>query len=120
MTGQADVPIAIEAIKSGAVDFIEKPYNAEAMLGAVRFALIGGATDARDARRLETQEKLAGLSAYERQVLEALLNGRPNKSIASDLGLNGHIIEVHRANVMTKMQATSLAHLVRIVLLAGH
>jgi two-component system response regulator FixJ len=120
MTGQADVPIAIEAIKSGAVDFIEKPYNAEAMLGAVRFVLSGGATDARDARRLETQEKLAGLSAYERRILEALLNGRPNKSIASDLDLNGHIIEVHRANVMTKMQATSLAHLVRMVLLAGH
>lgn len=119
MTGQADVPIAIEAIKSGAVDFIEKPYDAEAMLGAVRFALSGEASDARDAQRLETQQKLATLSAHERRVLEALVNGRPNKSIASDLGLNGHIIEVHRASVMTKMQATSLSHLVRIVLLAA-
>ena len=71
-------------------------------------------------RRLETQEKLAGLSAHERQVLEALVDGRPNKSIAYDLGLNGHTIEVHRANVMTKMQATSLSHLVRMVLLAAH
>jgi two-component system response regulator FixJ len=119
MTGQADVPIAIEAIKSGAVDFIEKPYDAEVMLGAVRFALGGEASDARDAQRLDTQQKLATLSAHERRVLEALVNGRPNKSIASDLGLNGHIIEVHRASVMTKMQATSLSHLVRIVLLAA-
>ena len=119
MTGLADVPIAIEAIKLGAVDFIEKPYDAEAMLGAVRFALSGEASDARDAQTLETRQKLATLSAHERQVLEALVDGRPNKSIADDLGLNGHTIEVYRAGVMTKMQATSLSHLVRMMLLAA-
>jgi two-component system, LuxR family, response regulator FixJ len=119
MTGQADVPVAIEAIKSGAADFIEKPYPAEVMLSAVRFALGGQANDARDAQRLETQQKLAFLSAHERQILDALVDGRSNKSIANDLGLNGHAIEVHRASVMTKMQATSLSHLVRMMLLAA-
>ena len=118
MTGQADVPIAIEAIKSGATDFIEKPYDAEAMLGAVRFALSGQASDARDARSLETRQKLATLSTHERQVLDALIDGRANKSIAYDLGLKGRTVEAHRASVMTKMQATSLSHLVRMMLVA--
>jgi two-component system, LuxR family, response regulator FixJ len=117
MTGQADVPVAIEAIKLGAMDFIEKPYDADVLLGAVRFALSGQTCDARAAQRLETQQKLAALSAAERQVLAALVEGRSNKSIAYDLGLNGHTIEVHRASVMTKMQATSLSHLVRMMLL---
>jgi two-component system response regulator FixJ len=118
MTGQADVPIAIEAIRSGAVNFIEKPYDSDTMIGAIRFALGGQTNDARDAQRLETQQKLATLSVHERQVLEALVEGRPNKAIADALGLNAHTVEVHRASVMTKMQATSLSHLVRMMLLA--
>ena len=88
------------------------------MIGAVRLALGGQTSEARDAQRLETQQKLATLSIHERQVLEALVEGRPNKAIAHALGLNGHAIEVHRASVMTKMQATSLSHLVRMMLLA--
>jgi two-component system, LuxR family, response regulator FixJ len=119
MTGQADVPVAVEAIKSGAVDFIEKPYDADVLLGAVRTAIGGQAGDASNAQRMETQRRLAALSPQERQVVEALVEGRANKTIAYDLGLNAHTIEVHRASVMTKMQATSLSHLVRMVLLVA-
>ena len=75
MTGRADVPVAIEAIKSGAIDFIEKPYDAEVLLGAVRFALGGQATGARDVQRTEIQQKLAALSREEQQVLDALVRG---------------------------------------------
>jgi two-component system response regulator FixJ len=117
ITGQADVPVAIEAIKGGAVDFIEKPYDAETLLDAVRFAVGGQAEDARDARRAEIQQKLAALSPDERQVLTAL-GGRGNNSIANDLDSSVRAVEVHRANVMTKMQARSLSHLVRMTLLA--
>jgi len=119
ITGEADVPIAIEAIKVGAVDFIEKPYDADVLLGAVKFALGGPANDARRARRIEIERKLASLSVPERQVLEALADGRANNSIARDLGLSVRIVEVHRANVMMTMQATSLSHLVRMMLLTG-
>jgi len=119
ITGQADVPVAIEAIKTGAVDFIEKPYDAEALLGAVRFALSGHANDARDAQRTEIQQKLATLSPSERLVQEALVEGRSNNSIADDLDSSVRTVEVHRANVMTKMQARSLSHLVRMTLLAA-
>ncbi len=76
------------------------------------------ASDGRDAQRIEIQQKLATLTPHERKVLEALVDGRPYKSIAHELGLNVHIVEVHRANVMAKMQATSLSHLVRMTLLA--
>jgi two-component system response regulator FixJ len=119
ITGQADVPVAIEAIKNGAVDFIEKPYDSDALLGAVKIALGGHADDARDAQRTELQQKLATLSPSERQVLQGLVDGRSNNSIANDLGSNLRTVEVHRANMMTKMQARSLSHLVRIMLLAA-
>jgi two-component system, LuxR family, response regulator FixJ len=119
MTGQADVPVAIQAIKSGAVDFIEKPYDADVLLGVVKAALGGQAGDDGNAQKSETQRRLAALSPQERNVVEALVEGRVNKTIAYDLGLNAHTIEVHRASVMTKMQATSLSHLVRMVLLAA-
>jgi two-component system response regulator FixJ len=119
ITGQTDVPVAIEAIKLGAVDFIEKPYDAEVLLGAVRFALSGQTGDGRDAQRAGIQQRLAALSRQERQVLQSLVDGRLNSSIAHDLGLNVRLVEVHRANVMAKMQATSLAHLVRMMLLVA-
>jgi two-component system response regulator FixJ len=118
ITGQADVPVAIEAIKGGAVDFIEKPYDAETLLDAVSLAVGGQADGARDARRVELQQKLAALSPDERQVLTALVGGRSNSSIANDLDSSVRTVEVHRANVMTKMQARSLSHLVRMTLLA--
>jgi two-component system response regulator FixJ len=119
VTGRADVPVAIEAIKLGAVDFIEKPYDAEVLLGAVRFALSGQASEGRDAQRAEIQQKLAALSPQERQVLQPLVDGRLNSAIAHDLGLNARVVEVHRANMMAKMQATSLSHLVRMMLLVA-
>jgi two-component system response regulator FixJ len=119
ITGEADVPVAIEAIKLGAVDFIEKPYDAEVLLGAVRFALSGQANDGRDAQRAGIQQRLAALSPQERQVLRSLVDGRLTSAIAHDLGLNVHVVEVQRANVMAKMQAPSLSHLVRMMLLVA-
>jgi two-component system response regulator FixJ len=119
ITGHADVPVAIEAIKFGAVDFIEKPYAAEVLLGAVRLALSGQAKNARYAQRTEIQQKRAVLSPLERQVLEALIDGRPSNLIAHDLGLNVRAVEALCANIMTKMQATSLSHLVRMIQLAA-
>ena len=119
VTGRADVPVAIEAIKLGAVDFIEKPYDAEVLLGAVRFALSGQASEGRDAQRAEIQQRLAALSPQERQVLQSLVDGRLNSAIAHDLGLKARVVEVHRANMMAKMQATSLSHLVRMMLLVA-
>jgi two-component system response regulator FixJ len=119
ITGEADVPVAIEAIKLGAVDFIEKPYDAEVLLGAVRFALSGQANDGRDAQRAGIQQRLAALSPQERQVLRSLVDGRLTSAIAHDLGLNVRVVEVQRANVMAKMQAPSLSHLVRMMLLVA-
>jgi two-component system, LuxR family, response regulator FixJ len=120
ITGHGDVPLAVEAMKLGAVDFIEKPYDAEALLGAVRFALTAQATNVkRDTERAELQERLATLSARERQVLDGLVAGQPNKIIAYDLGISPRTVEIYRANVMMKMQAKNLSHLVRMALLIG-
>jgi two-component system, LuxR family, response regulator FixJ len=119
ITGQADVPVAVEAIKTGAVDFIEKPYDAEALLGAVRLALGGPADGARKQQRAAIAQRLEMLSPEERRVLEALVDGRSNSAIAHDLGCSVRAIEVHRANVMTKLEARSLSHLVRMMLLVG-
>lgn len=118
ITGQADVPVAVEAIKLGAVNFIEKPYDAEVLLGAVRFALSRQANDGR-AQGAELQQRLATLSPQEWQVLRPLVDGRLNSAIAHDLGFDLRVVEVHRANVMAKMQATSLSHLVRMMLLVA-
>jgi two-component system response regulator FixJ len=83
------------------------------------FALSGQTGDGRDAQRAGIQQRLAALSRQERQVLQSLVDGRLNSSIAHDLGLNVRLVKVHRANVMAKMQATSLAHLVRMMLLVA-
>ena len=120
ITGQADVPVAIEALKLGATDFIEKPYEAEVLLGAVRSALGGQEIGTRDAQKASLQQKLATLTATEQQVLQGLVEGQPNKTIAYDLGLNSHTIELHRASVMTKMQSASLSQLVRMMLLSAN
>jgi two-component system response regulator FixJ len=117
MTGHADVPMAVEAMKSGAVDFIEKPFSDETLLAAVRTAF--------DSRRAGAQgnsahvrARLVSLTPRERQVLDGLLAGHANKTIAFDLGLSPRTVEVHRANVMTKMGASSLSDLVRMTLRA--
>ena len=119
ITGHGDIALAVEAMKLGAVDFIEKPFADEVLLAAVRAALEQRATSEEvDAERAAVAERLATLSARERQVLEGLVSGNPNKTIAYDLGISPRTVEVYRANLMTKMQATSLSDLVRMALLA--
>jgi two-component system response regulator FixJ len=117
MTGHGDVPVAVQALKAGAADFIEKPFDDEALLAAVRAALEAG-------RRLRVREaevegiagRLAGLTPRERQVLDRLVAGMPNKTIAHELGASPRTVEVHRARVMEKMGARSLSELVRMAL----
>jgi two-component system response regulator FixJ len=118
MTGHADVPLAVEAMKAGAIDFIEKPFDDELLLSAVRTALHHyNQAGQRDAEVVRVLEKVASLSARERQVLDGLVAGHPNKTIAYDLKLSPRTVEIHRANVMTKMGASSLSDLVRMALL---
>jgi two-component system response regulator FixJ len=120
MTGHGDVALAVEAMKLGAVDFIEKPFADEVLLGAVRSAIERRTSNAEvEAERAAVAARLATLSARERQVLDGLISGNPNKTIAFDLGISPRTVEVYRANLMTKMQAGSLSDLVRMALLAG-
>lgn len=120
MTGHADVPLAVEAMKAGVFDFVEKPFDDEVLLKAIAAALDQSAERARDASHAsEYAHLIATLSPREREVLDALVAGRANKVIASDLGISARTVEVYRANVMTKMQAGSLPELVRRVLLSG-
>jgi len=124
ITGHADVPLAVEAMKAGVVDFIEKPFENQRLLGAVRAALArprSGLTlpaAQSDKERQEVAERIADLSGRERQVLEGIVAGHANKVIAYDLGISPRTVEVYRANVMTKMRARSLSELVRMALLA--
>ena len=120
ITGHGDVPLAVEAMKVGAVDFFEKPFDDDALLAAVRAALNRqrGAAE-RQAEKAELMERFATLSTRERQVLEGLVKGNPNKTIAFDLGISPRTVEIYRANVMTKMQAASLSELVRMAIVAG-
>jgi two-component system response regulator FixJ len=120
ITGHGDVPLAVEAMKHGAADFLEKPFDDEAMLAAIREALHRRTAHGRqDAERSEVHEKLATLSTRERQVLDGLVAGLPNKSIAYDLKISPRTVEIYRANTMTKMGARSLSELVRMALIAG-
>ena len=120
ITGHGDVPLAVEAMKLGATDFIEKPFDDERLLGAIRSALdrqIG--EDAIQARATEVRSRIESLSERERQVLDGLFAGKANKAIAYELGISARTVEVYRANVMGKMRAGSLSDLVRMTLLAG-
>ncbi|BAF90653.1 transcriptional regulatory protein fixJ [Azorhizobium caulinodans ORS 571] len=120
MTGHGDVPLAVEAMKLGAADFLEKPFDDAAIIAAVRASLGRSAEQGRqEDARSEVGKRIAGLSQRERQVLECLVNGLANKTIAYDLGISPRTVEVYRANVMTKMKAASLPELVRMALLAG-
>lgn len=119
MTGHGDVPMAVEAMKAGAVDFIEKPFDDETLLSAIRSALDSHSRNREREDRMEAiRKRLDALSSRERDVLSGLAAGKANKVIAYDLGISARTVEVYRANVMTKMQADSLSELVRMVLMA--
>jgi len=120
ITGHGDIPLAVEAMKLGAADFFEKPYDDNALLKSVRTALDRKENlDKQNAARAEFGERLATLSNRERQVLDGLVAGKPNKVIAFDHGISPRTVEIYRANVMTKMQASSLSELVRMAMIAG-
>jgi two-component system response regulator FixJ len=120
ITGHGDVPLAVEAMKIGAIDFLEKPFDDEVLLASVRAALNQLDQDhKRQTERSEIERRLALLSNRERDVLEGLVAGHANKQIAYDLGISPRTIEIYRANLMTKMQAASLSDLVRMALIAG-
>jgi two-component system response regulator FixJ len=121
MTGHADVPLAVRAMKAGAVDFIEKPFDDEAIIGTVHRALeiARQSQQAEPGPSPETAQRLATLTPREREVLEGLVAGRANKVIAFDLDISPRTVEIHRARVMEKMQARSLSQLVRMALEAG-
>jgi len=120
ISGHADVPLAVEAMKLGAVEFLEKPFEDDALRSAVLGALNRHVQDSkRDLERSIIEERIASLSQRQRQVLLGLLTGHPNKTIAFDLGISPRTVEIYRANVMTKMQAKSLSDLVRMALVAG-
>ena len=119
MTGHADLALAIEAMRAGVIDFLEKPFEDEALLSALHSALGRSEADRRRAQdRQDIQGRRAVLSGREAEVLDGLLAGKPNKIIAHDLGISPRTVEIYRANVMTKMQAASLSELVRMCLLA--
>lgn len=119
MTGHADVPLAIQAMKAGVLDFIEKPFDDEALLSTIRAALAQARDQGeREAELAGIRAKLETLSPRERDVLEGLVAGHANKVIAYDLGISPRTVEIYRANLMTKMGAASLSELVRMKLAA--
>lgn len=120
MTGHADVPLAVEAMRRGAADFIEKPFDDEVLLAAIRSALMRRQEAVRsNTEALRISERIAALSERERQVLDGLVAGKANKVIAFELDISPRTVEIYRANVMSKMQANSLSELVRLALKAG-
>jgi two-component system, LuxR family, response regulator FixJ len=120
ITGHGDIPLAVRTMKAGALDFIEKPFTTEVILNSVAAALRHIAARAEpDAATAAATARLATLTPRERQVLEGLLAGLPNKSIAYDLEISPRTVEIHRARVMDKMGARSLSELVRLGLAAG-
>ncbi|GIK80243.1 MAG: response regulator transcription factor FixJ [Pseudorhodoplanes sp.] len=117
ITGHGDIPLAVEAMKLGAFEFLEKPFEDRRILTAIRSALERSREVGERANEISAiAERLASLSQRERQVLDGLVAGHPNKTIAFDLGISPRTVEVYRANVMDKMQANSLSDLVRMVL----
>jgi len=117
MTGHGDVPIAVAALKAGAADFLEKPFDDDHLIGAVRDALAVSARAVRQAvAASELAVRLASLTPKEREVLDRLVAGQPNKVIAHELGSSPRTVEVHRARVMEKMAARSVADLVHMTI----
>ena len=120
MTGHGDVPLAVEAMKLGAVDFLEKPFEDDRLIGMIDAALRQAESSARsEAVMLDVAARVTTLSPRERQVMDGLIAGLSNKLIAKEYDISPRTIEVYRANVMTKMQAGSLSELVRLAMRAG-
>jgi two-component system response regulator FixJ len=120
MTGHGDVPLAVEAMKLGAMDFLEKPFEDDRLIGMIDAALRRAEPSVKnEAATLEIQSRIASLSSRERQVMDGLVAGLSNKLIAREYDISPRTIEVYRANVMTKMQAASLSELVRLAMRGG-
>jgi two-component system response regulator FixJ len=120
ITGHGDVPLAVEAMKAGVVDFLEKPFSDDLILATVDLAFqrLDRRSDS-DSNRAEILTRIDELTARERDVMTGLVAGRANKVIASDLGISARTVEIYRANVMSKMQARSLSELVRLAIASG-
>ena len=120
MTGHGDVGVAVQAMKAGAVDFIEKPFEKAVLMSALDegFARLDE-TGRRQARAEEAQARLAALTPRELDVMKGLARGHPNKTIAYDLGISPRTVEIHRANLMTKLEVASLSEALRIAFAAG-
>ena len=120
MTGHGDVPLAVEAMKQGAVDFLEKPFEDDRLIGMIETAIRQAEPNLKsEAFTQDIAARIASLSPRERQVMNGLIAGLSNKLIARDYDISPRTIEVYRANVMTKMQANSLSELVRLAMRAG-
>lgn len=120
ITGYAEVPIAVRAMKGGAFDFIEKPFSDEALLQRIRRAIARDAETRRiESERSSIETRLNQLTPRERDVLERVILGKSNKAIANELKLSAKTVEAHRAHVMEKMQAASLAELIRLAMFAS-
>lgn len=120
ITGHGDVPLAVEAMRAGVTDFIEKPFDDVVLLRSIRMALDARvASDVHAQERLRFEQVLATLSGRETEVLRGVIAGKMNKVIAFDLGISPRTVEVYRANVMSKTHANGLSELVRFALLAG-
>jgi two-component system response regulator FixJ len=120
MTGHGDVPLAVEAMKLGAMDFLEKPFEDDRLIGMIEAALRRAESGVRnEAATIEIQSRITSLSPRERQVMDGLIAGLSNKLIAREYDISPRTIEVYRANVMTKMQAASLSELVRLAMRGG-
>lgn len=119
LTGHGDVTLAVEAMKAGAVDFIEKPFEKAVLLGAIEQAFhVIDRSRAVSERATDAKVRLQALTARERDVLDGLVKGLPNKTIAYDLGISPRTVEIHRANLMTKLEVKSLSEALRIAFAA--
>jgi two-component system response regulator FixJ len=120
MTGHGDVPLAVEAMKLGALDFLEKPFEDDRLIGMIETALTQNETGSKsDALTADMAARVTSLTQRERQVMQGLITGQSNKTIAREYDISPRTVEVYRANVMTKMQANSLSELVRFAIRAG-
>lgn len=119
ITGHGDVPMAVEAMQRGAVDFLQKPYRDQDLLDRINAALDQDAETRKDLTEIHAiRKRMQKLTPREHEVMDLVVNGKPNKVVAADLGVSQRTVEIHRGRVMEKMRARSLAHLVRMVMAA--